>query len=242
MTESPLASHDGDEPSESCDWDPAYAARAVAGLREQLSAANVRAEALADDVERLHARVKLARALMDLAKLGRTEARDERDELRARLDGLGEEWGYRDHYGDRIEGFETEADVHAIAPWSKTIYRRVVGPWLAAGGTVSADALPILESGCIYPMPTRAEVHANWDDTKTIRMRDPEAQDAYVAAGGGFWADLNRRMRDPEFRNAYVETSLQIQAADDAANADATAAPAQPATQVARPNTERTNT
>jgi hypothetical protein len=62
----------------------------------------------------------------------------------------------------------------------------------ARGGVVSADALPILETGCTFPMPSRADVeahsslyaHADWDDTRAPRMRDPEAQAAYTAAEG----------------------------------------------------------
>jgi hypothetical protein len=48
----------------------------------------------------------------------------------------------------------------------------------ARGGTVSADAFPIIETGCTFPMPSRAAVEA--DSRVQIRRRTPEESRAYL--------------------------------------------------------------
>jgi hypothetical protein len=97
--------------------DPKLYRADVRALSEQLAAATARAEMLADDVERLHARINPIRV--------------QRDELRRRLDGLGEptvEWGY-DWCGDILPLAEHERA--AMDPTENILYQRNIhtGPW-----------------------------------------------------------------------------------------------------------------
>jgi hypothetical protein len=132
--------------------------------------------------------------------------------LRARLaefKPLRTEWSTDNTYADPDDrDIASEKLAWSRAANYPDIHRQVVtrqvyaGPWLAAGGVVSSDALPALgESGCTYPIPSRAEVE---QQTRT----DWDAEAGRNAAEGPFWADLNRRLKDPEFLDSYVEALI----------------------------------
>lgn len=57
-------------------------------------------------------------------------------------------------------------------------------------------------------------------DVRIPSRAELETEAAHDKASSSFWTDLNQHLEDPEFRKGYIETSLQIQAYDEAANAD----------------------
>jgi hypothetical protein len=69
---------------------------------------------------------------------------DEREQLRARLDALGElreEWATRDGgWIDEANIYATEAEAFAALYSGEDVVRRFVGDWVAVGGRVAPDA------------------------------------------------------------------------------------------------------
>lgn len=102
------------------------------------------------------------------------------------------------------DGRESEFDLHNGPCDCQRQVRHGDGPWLAAGGWVSADSAPILEAGCTFPLPSRERLErlaveygvrtvANicdlaaapedrLSDIRDARLADPEARAGYRAA------------------------------------------------------------
>lgn len=118
--------------------------------------------------------------------------RGEIGRLRAYIAELGDpETEYRFLLAD---GTESEFDVHNgpcdCQKQARLIYE---GPWLAAGGWVSADVSVVAgESGCTFMLPSRADIeagfkagaaaHAAWSKVRATRMGSPESEAGHQAA------------------------------------------------------------